>query len=252
MTRSVLVTGVSRSIGIGAAIARTLADDGWTVATAGHVGYDARMAWGADPDQPQTGAVHLDADLSDPAVPPELIADAAAAVGTLTGLVLCHCESVDSSILDTTVESFDRHIAVNARASWQLIKAFAEQFPPPAPTAAEADGVSAPTGRIVAITSDHTSFNLPYGASKAALDRIVIAAATELAELGLTANVINPGATDTGWMTPEIVDAVLDRNLQPRVGLPQDCANLVRWLCSDEGQWVNGQVLHSDGGLRAR
>jgi 3-oxoacyl-[acyl-carrier protein] reductase len=249
MARSVLVTGVGRSIGIGAAIARSLTDDGWTVATSGHIDYDARMPWGADADgPPEIGTVHLEADLADPDAPGQLLDSAAAEVGPLTGLVLCHCESVDSSILDTTVDSFDRHFAVNARATWLLIKGFAEQFP----STGSAEPAGGPAGRIVAITSDHTPFNLPYGASKAALDRIVIAAATELADLGITANVVNPGATDTGWMTPDIVEAVLDRNLQPRVGRPQDCANLVRWLCSDEGQWINGQLLYSDGGMRTR
>lgn len=242
--RAVLVTGVGRSVGIGTAIATSLAADGWTVATSGHVDYDAKMTWGADPDgPPQPGVAHFEANLADPAVAEQLISQTTKAVGPLTGLVMCHCESVDSSILTTTVESFDLHFAVNARASWLLIKAFAEQF--------SADPV-ATGGRIVAITSDHAEFNLPYGASKAALDRIVIAAATELAEFGITANVINPGGTDTGWMSPDIVELVLDRNLQPRVGVPQDCANLVRFLCSEEGQWINAQLLYSDGGLTPR
>ena len=240
--RSVLITGVGRSVGIGNAIATSLAADGWTVVTSGHVEYDAKMSWGADPSgPPQPGIAHFEADLADPDAATRLIDQASEAAGPLTGLVMCHCESVDSSILTTTVESFDLHFAVNARATWLLIKAFAEQFPTKADRAA---------GRIVAITSDHAEFNLPYGSSKAALDRIVIAAATELAELGITSNVINPGGTDTGWMTAEIVDAVLERNIQPRVGLPQDCANLVRFLCSPEGQWVNAQLLYSDGGLR--
>lgn len=239
--RSVLVTGVGRSVGIGNAIATSLAADGWTVVTSGHVEYDAKMSWGADPSgPPQPGIAHFEADLADPNAAPTLITRAAEAAGPLTGLVMCHCESVDSSILTTTVESFDLHFAVNARSIWQLIKAFAEQFPP----------ASTGSGRIAAITSDHAAFNLPYGSSKAALDRIVIAAATELADLGITANVINPGGTDTGWMNEEIVDLVLERNIQPRVGLPQDCANLVRFLCSPEGQWVNAQLLYSDGGLR--
>jgi len=242
--RSALVTGVGRSVGIGNAIATTLAANDWTVVTSGHVDYDAKMTWGADPDgPPQPGIAHFEADLSDPAAPQTLIEQATEAAGPLTGLIMCHCESVDSAILTTTVESFDLHFAVNARATWLLIKAFAEQFP---------EGTADPAGRIVAITSDHAEFNLPYGASKAALDRIVIAAATELAELGITANVINPGGTDTGWMTPEIVDHVLDRNIQPRVGLPQDCANLVAFLCSPEGQWINAQLLYSDGGLMPR
>jgi 3-oxoacyl-[acyl-carrier protein] reductase len=154
--------------------------------------------------------------------------------------VCCHCESVDSSILTTTVESFDRHFAVNARATWLLIKAFAEQFAGPVGT-----------GRIVALTSDHTAFNLPYGASKGALDRIVLAAAVELAALGVTANVVNPGATDTGWMDEEIEAAVRAHNLQARIGTPADTANLVSFLCSTEGQWINGQLLHSDGGRQS-
>ncbi len=243
LPRSVLVTGVGRKVGIGNAVATSLTEDGWTVVTSGHVEYDAKMTWGADPGgPPQPGIAHFEADLADPDAAPALISRASEAAGPLSGLVMCHCESVDSSILTTTVESFDLHFAVNARSIWQLIKAFAEQFPTSA----------AGSGRIAAITSDHAAFNLPYGSSKAALDRIVIAAAIELADLGITANVINPGGVDTGWMTPDIVDHVLERNIQPRVGLPQDTANLVRFLLSPEGQWINAQLLYSDGGLRPR
>lgn len=246
-TKAALVTGVGRSVGIGNAIATTLAADGWTVVTSGHVEYDAKMSWGADPDgPPQPGFAHFEADLANPTSAQELMEKATDAAGPLHGLVMCHCESVDSSILDTTIDSFDLHFAVNARATWLLIKAFAEQFPP------LVDDPASPIGRIVAITSDHAEFNLPYGSSKAALDRIVIAAATELAHLGITANVVNPGGTDTGWMTPDIVDACLERNLQPRVGIPQDTANLVRFLCSPEGKWINAQLLYSDGGLKPR
>jgi 3-oxoacyl-[acyl-carrier protein] reductase len=131
---------------------------------------------------------------------------------------------------------------VNARSVWLLIKSFAEQFAEPA---------EASTGRIVAITSDHAAHNLPYGASKGALDRIVLASAVELADRGITANVINPGGNDTGWMTPEIKAAVLANNLQPRVGLPADTASLVRFLCSSDGGLINQQLLYSDGGLRS-
>jgi 3-oxoacyl-[acyl-carrier protein] reductase len=233
----VLVTGVGRSIGIAASIAAGLAEDGWRVATAGWRGYDARMPWGADTEH----LAEFEADMADAATPSGLFASVNATYGPVRALVMCHCESVDSSILDTTVESFDRHFAVNARSIWLLVKAFAEQFTEPPDVAA---------GRIVAITSDHTAHNLPYGASKGALDRIVLAAAEELSHLGLTANVINPGATDTGWMNDDVKEFVASRNLQPRVGLPGDVASLVRFLCSPSGGWVNRQVLYSDGGLR--
>jgi 3-oxoacyl-[acyl-carrier protein] reductase len=64
------------------------------------------------------------------------------------------------------------------------------------------------------------------------------------------ASVVNPGPTDTGWMT---ADQIADfRRTTPggRVGLPEDCANLVRFLCSADGGWINGQLLHSNGGQR--
>ncbi len=238
MQGTVIVTGVGRAVGIGAAVAVSLNADGWNVVTVGWRGYDERMPWGAD-----TSAISsIEADLGDPGAPSQLFEAVNRNHGVVTALVCCHCESVDSSILTTSVESFDRHFNVNARATWLLIRALAQQFPATATTAG--------SGRIVAITSDHTPFNLPYGASKGALDRIVLAAAVELAHLGITANVINPGATDTGWMTPEIEAAVVARNVQPRIGLPTDCANLIRFLLSPEGQWINGQLLYSDGGLK--
>ncbi len=232
-----LVTGVGRSIGIGAAIARTLNDDGWHVVTTGFREYDTRMPWGADASKQSM----YEADFADPTEPARLFAEINAAHGSIRALIMCHCESVDTDILTTTVESFDKHFAVNARSIWLLIKSFAEQFREPPERA---------LGRIVAITSDHTAHNLPYGASKGALDRIVLASAIELAHLGLTANVINPGANDTGWMNEAVEAIVRQRNLQPRVGVPQDTADLVRFLCSSSGSWINHQLLYSDGGLR--
>lgn len=106
------------------------------------------------------------------------------------------------------------------------------------------------TGRIVALTSDHTAHNLPYGASKGALDRIVVAAAVELAGRGIRANVINPGPIDTGWMDPQIREAGIAQTPAGRLGTPSDTADLVRFLMSDAGGWINGQVLYSNGGFK--
>ena len=243
----VLVTGVGRTVGIGAGIARQLAASGWDIAFTYWTAYDDRMQWGV-----QSGAtdeivkelsdlgatvVPIEADLVDPSAPERIFTAAEEQLRNVTALVMCHCESVDSSILDTTVESFDRHFAVNARATWLLIREFAQRF-------AGAHG----TGRIVALTSDHTVHNLPYGASKGALDRITLAAAHELSELGVTANVVNPGPIDTGWMTDEIRDACLRQTPLGRLGTPRDTAHLVDFLCSPQGQWINGQLLKSNGG----
>jgi 3-oxoacyl-[acyl-carrier protein] reductase len=248
MTRpAVLITGVGRPEGIGAGIAERLAADGWDVAFGYWSPYDARVH-GAASDQTAEVQERLEAhgarvfrrsaDLSHPAAAAALIADARDALGPLSALVLSHTESVDSSILDTTLESFDRHFAVNVRASWLLIAEFARQIPDSG-------------GRIVALTSDHTVHNLPYGASKGALDRIVLAGARELGHLGITSNVINPGPIDTGWMTEEIRQSGLARQPLGRLGTPADTADLVAFLLSSRGAWINGQLLKSDGGFSA-
>ncbi|MGI9146953.1 MAG: SDR family oxidoreductase [Chloroflexota bacterium] len=243
------MTGASRKSGIGGAVALRLARDGWDVAITYWRAYEQRMPWGSDSEDlgrldsqlHHAGAATatIEADLADPAAPAHIFAAAETQLGKVAALVLAHCESVASGILDTSLESFDRHFALNARATWLLIREFAQRL--------EAEyGL----GRIIGLTSDHVAGNLPYGASKGALDRIVLAAARELGHLGVTANVINPGATDTGWMTDPQMHEFAQRVPLGRVSTRDDCANLVSFLCSPEGGWINGQLLHSNGGVQ--
>lgn len=242
---SALVTGAGRRRGIAAGIAAGLAEDGWDLALSYWQPYDRRIGLARDANDPERLAEELrghgrrvaliSGDLEDPTVPATVVEKAVAQLGRLDALVLSHTESVDSGILDTTVESFDRHYAVNVRAAWLLVVAFAGQLP-------------ATGGCLVALTSDHTVGNLPYGATKAALDRLVLAAAHELGDLGIRANVINPGPIDTGWMTDEIRASGLAQQPTGRLGTPTDTANLVRFLLSERGSWINGQLLYSNGG----
>src|SRR4051794_15356760 len=246
--RAAPVTGGGKRIGNGAGVAARLPDDGWGPALVCSRTYDADRPDAAGADEPERIAtdlrgrgarvILLDADLGDPDVPDRVVADAGAALGPLRGMVLSHAESRDSGILDTSVASFDRHVAVNARASWQLMAAFARQ-------------VAAGGGAIVALTSDHTAWNVPYGASKGALDRVVLAAARELGPLGIRANVVNPGPVDTGWMTDEVRQALVERQPGGRLGTPLDVAPLVAFLLSDDGAWTTGQLIHTDGGFSA-
>ncbi|MGH3282969.1 MAG: SDR family oxidoreductase, partial [Trebonia sp.] len=164
-----LVTGAGRTVGIGAGIAARLAASGWDIAFTYWTAYDERIPWGAEAGA--AGAIErslaghgatvaaIEAGLADAGSPARVFGDAERRLGNVTALVMCHCESVDSGLLDTTVESFDRHFAVNARASWLLIREFGRRF----------HGAHG-TGRIISLTSDHTAGNLPYGASKGALD----------------------------------------------------------------------------------
>ncbi|MGW6059604.1 SDR family oxidoreductase [Streptomyces sp. NPDC055189] len=243
-----LVTGAGRSAGIASSVALDLARSGWDVAFTYWTPYDARMQWGREPGASgelqkkltSHGArtLAVEADLSDPAVPARLFEGVERELGNVTALVLCHCESVDSGLFDTSVESFDLHYAVNARATWLLIREYGLRF----------RGQHG-SGRIVSLTSDDTAGNLPYGASKGAMDRITLAAARELAQLGVTCNAINPGPTDTGWMTEEQKADMIRLTPLGRLGAPRDCAHLVSFLCSAQGGWVNGQLLQSNGGI---
>ncbi|WP_236668104.1 MULTISPECIES: SDR family oxidoreductase [unclassified Nonomuraea] len=243
-----LITGVGRTAGIGAGIARRLAASGWDIAFSHWSPYDERMTWGVEPGATDAitaaladagaASVAIEADLSDVDTPSRIFDEAERALGNVTALVMCHCESVASGLLDTTVDGFDRHFAVNARATWLLIREYGLRF-------RGAHG----TGRIVALTSDHTVGNLPYGASKGALDRITLAAAHELAHLGVSANALNPGPVDTGWMPDEVRDQCVRQTPLNRLGTPKDTAHLVDFLCSEQGQWINGQLLMSNGGF---
>jgi 3-oxoacyl-[acyl-carrier protein] reductase len=246
-----VITGVGRRRSIGSALAVGLAEDGWDLCLNFWRPYDARLGFDGSDHDPEMVADEcrgfgvrvelVPGDLSDPDVPASLIG-AAARLGPVTALVMSHCESVDSSLLSTDVESWDRHFAVNARATWLLVKAFAEQLP----TSLAVGTVGA---HIVALTSDHTVYNVPYGASKGALDRIVTAAAVELADRGVRANVINPGPVDTGWMTDEIRAWCIGETPAGRLGTPDDVSGLVRFLLSPQGSWINGQILASNGGF---
>jgi len=135
---AVLVTGVGRRRSIGAGLALGLAKDGWDLVLNCWKPYDDRLGYergerDADDVAAQCRRLGsrvevMPADLAVVGTAADLVA-AASGLGTLRGLVMSHCESVDSSILDTTLDSWERHFAVNARAVWLLIKAFAEHLP---------------------------------------------------------------------------------------------------------------------------
>ena len=216
----VLVTGAARADSIAAGVVPRLVADGYTVVTS-----DLR-----DADYP--------CDLSHADAPAQLVDAVVADHGAIDALVLSHAHDVLSGVLDTTAASLDLHFAVNARASLLLIAAFARQV---------VDG-----GVIVAFTSDHTTGNLPYGASKGALDRIVISAARELGPAGISANVVNPGPIDTGWMDDATRAALTPDHPLGRLGTPGDIAGIVAFLLSPAGRWVSGQLIHTDGGFSAR
>jgi 3-oxoacyl-[acyl-carrier protein] reductase len=244
---SVLITGAGRRAGIAAACALTLAKAGWDVGLSCWRPYDREFGPDSGDREPLELVEELralciraelaEADLSDPAAPARLFEELESRLGPFTALVASHCRDIELSLLGTSAEEFDRHFAVNARSVALLIQELANRLP----------GVD---GRVVAFSSDALSDNVPYGVSKGALDRIVKAAALELGSRGVRANCINPGPTETGWISEELRAEFSRQAPLGRPSLPQDSADLVAFLLSSEGGWITGQLLHSNGGLQ--
>lgn len=247
MSAVALITGAGRRGGIGAAIARALADDGWSLLLTGWRPYDAARPW-AGPDDGVEGvaaelraggarAEGLELDLADPASAPRAL-EAAAALGPVTALVLNAAHAEPGGLEALTAATLDAHYAVNLRAPALLAAEFARRLPAGA------------GGRIVALTSGQGLAPMPeelaYAATKGGLEALVTGLAAALAPRGVSVNAVDPGPTDTGWMTPERRAALAAP--MGRVGAPEDAARLVRWLVSEEAGWVTGQVVRSRGG----
>jgi len=251
----VVVTGVSRRIAIGAAIARRLVADGAAVFLHSWAPHDAEQPWGADPGGPEAlvdelrragGRVeHLSADLAEPAAPAALVGAARDAFGHIDALVANHARSIDQTLETLTAAELDLGYAVNTRATLLLAQAFAAQH----------DDTRA-GGRVVWMTSGqyHGAMpaELPYIASKAALHELTRSLATHLMPRGITVNCVDPGPNDTGYAGDALRAEVKRLSPGGRWSTPADTARLVAWLLSDEAEWVTGQTIASDGGWSSR
>jgi 3-oxoacyl-[acyl-carrier protein] reductase len=91
---------------------------------------------------------------------------------------------------------------------------------------------------------------IAYALQKGALASITRSLASTLAEHAVTVNTVNPGPVDTDYLTGEAYDAVAAGFPAGRWGMPDDPARLISWLVTDEGDWVTGQVINSEGGFR--
>lgn len=109
------------------------------------------------------------------------------------------------------------------------------------------------TGRIINMTSGQDLGpmlgELAYAATKGAISAFTKSISQELAPLGITVNAVNPGPTDSTWMTDEIRQILLPKFPMGRIGLPEDVAQIIAFLASDEARWITGQIINSEGGF---
>jgi 3-oxoacyl-[acyl-carrier protein] reductase len=237
--RPALVTGAGREREIGTAICRALAAAGHAVAFTVPPGGDGSAL------ASEVGASVIEADLADPGAPAAVLDAATERLGALPAVLVNNAAvSVNGGYAEMDAATLDAHYAVNVRAPVLLSCELARRHAPGEP------------GRIVCLTSGQSLGpmldELPYATTKAALEMFVRQLAPEVMGLGITVNAVNPGVTDTGWVTEEIRADVLPRMPAGRIGESEDAARLIAWLCSDDARWITGQVIGSEGGFIRR
>src|SRR5215210_6531353 len=249
--RVALVTGASRRRGIGTAICRALAGEGADVFFTHWVPFDRTQPVGEDPEFPAAlqeelrgmgvRAEGMEMDLSLPDSPEKLLDAVTVRLGPPSILVNNAAYSARDGFENLDAETLDAHYAVNLRATALLNVRFARRYP------------GGPGGRIINFTSGTSLGPMPgelaYAATKGAIEAFTVTLAAEVGDKGITVNAVNPGPTDTGWMTEEIKCELSAKMPAGRVGEPEDAARLVTFLASDEACWITGQILHSEGGF---
>jgi 3-oxoacyl-[acyl-carrier protein] reductase len=193
-------------------------------------------------------AVAVEADLSDPAVPAMLFEVAEEQLGPVDILVNNATGWLADTFAPMDTDRLGRSLQPVSAASWQ------QQFRVDALGAAlmiseyarrhRARG--ADWGRIIGLTSggDHGfPEEVSYGAAKAAQTNYTMSAAQELAPFGITANMVYPPVTDTGWVTDAVRAAVADSRELVHVATPAEVAAVIAYLVSDEAALITGNVI---------
>ena len=246
--RVALVTGVSRSAGIGAAVVRRLLDAGLRVVASGWPPHDDEQPWGGGwtglPDE----VAHEVRDLADPTAPSALVDEVVDRHGRLDVVVAAHARSSAGGLGDVSAAELDACWAVNVRAVVLLAQRFAEVR---AGRDGRADGRA--DGRMIWFTSGQhlgpMEGELAYAVTKGALHQLTASLDRALAPSGVAAVCVNPGPVDTGWADAAAHDVVARRFPSGRWPAPDATARLVQTLVGELGEALRGRVLDAESGF---
>jgi 3-oxoacyl-[acyl-carrier protein] reductase len=236
-----LVTGASR--GIGMAVAERLARDGFQMIINYSENAGPAESLARKLEEAGGHAIAVKADISDPNAVRQMFEAAEAAFGGVDVLVNNAGIMTLASIAETDDASFDRHIAVNLKGTFNTLREAAKRL---------RNG-----GRIVNFSSSVVGLLMPtygvYVATKAAVEGLTSVLAKELRGRNITVNAVAPGPTATDLFIKGKPQDVVDRmaKMAPleRLGQPSDIADVVSFLAGPDGAWVNAQVVRVNGGI---
>lgn len=240
--RVALVTGGSR--GIGRAIVARLAGTGAKVAFVYQSNQEAADALAAELTAQGSEVRAFKADVSKKAEADQVVEQVTAAFGRLDILVNNAGITRDGLLATMTSEQWQQVIDTNLTGVFNFCQAVTRTM------------MSQRYGRIINMSSVAADFSNPgqvnYAASKAGIEGFSRCMATELAKRGVTVNCVAPGFIETD-MTVAVVNSFGDKIKQSipvrRLGKPEDIANAVHFLASEESSYITGQTLKVDGGL---
>ena len=234
-----LVTGASK--GIGAAIARALASDGWLVGVNYRSDREGAEATVAAIEQAGGRAVALEGDVANGA-PDSLFERCEAELGPVLALVNNAGVRADGLAIQLEDDDWDRVIGTNLTAAFRLTRRAMRPM------------IRARYGRIVNVASvvgpRANAGQANYAAAKAGLIGMTKTVAAEVARRGVTVNAVAPGFIETE-MTKDLPEAVIEAVPARRAGSPDDVGAAVRFLASDDAGYVTGTTLYVDGGMSA-
>jgi 3-oxoacyl-[acyl-carrier protein] reductase len=234
-----LVTGASK--GIGAAIAKALAEDGWHVAVNYRSDEEGAKATVKAIEDSGGKAAAFQSDVSNGA-PDELFKQVEEELGPVIALVNNAGVAADGLAIQMDDEAWDKVIGTNLTAAFRLTRRAMRPM------------IKARYGRIVNIASvvgpRANAGQSNYAAAKAGLIGMTKTVAAEVARRGVTVNAVAPGFIETE-MTKDVPEAVVEAIPARRVGTPEDVAAAVRFLASEDAGYVTGTTLFVDGGMSA-
>ncbi len=252
--RIAIVTGASRARGIGAAICHALTQLNmnifftyWEAHDKSLYGQEAQGYCKLLSDLRKTGVrcECIEVDLSRPEAAKQIMDAVETRLGPASILINNAAHDDTNAPFDQlTAEILDTYYAVNMRGTMLLSIEFAKRF-----------SRTTTSGRIINLTSGQgvaaMPGKIPYIATKGAIEAFTVTLAAEVASRGITVNAVDPGPTDTGWISadPETKKALLEHAPFGRVGEPEDAARLIAFLASDDAAWITGQIMHSRGGF---